>query len=175
MLASLGSVSYPGLQTAAFSLCLHMREKMPSLSSSSYKGTSFVGWGLHLTTSFNLNHFPKGLMSSKVMWKVGASTYELCQGTIRSTELSFFSFFFFFFFDVENFQSLYWICYNIVSGFYVLVFWSQGMWDPTSLTMNQMHTPSMRRQSPNHWTAREVPALSFMMSLPWTPSHHLFS
>ena len=63
-------------------------------------------------TSFNLNHFPKGLMSSKVMCKVGASTYELCQSTIQSTELSFFKFFFF----------LMWIIFKVFIEFVTILF-----------------------------------------------------
>ena len=42
--------------------------------------------------------------------------------------------------------------------FYVLVFWSQGMWDISSLTMAGTPTPCIGKQSPNHWTAREVPS-----------------
>ena len=39
--------------------------------------------------------------------------------------------------------------------FYVLVFQSQGMWDPSSPTRDQIHTPCIGRRSPNHWTARK--------------------
>ena len=39
--------------------------------------------------------------------------------------------------------------------FYVLVFQSQGMWDPSSPTRDQTHTPCIGRRSPNHWTARK--------------------
>ena len=41
--------------------------------------------------------------------------------------------------------------------FYVLVSWPRGMWDPSSSTRDQTHTPCIERQSLNHWTAREVP------------------
>ena len=41
--------------------------------------------------------------------------------------------------------------------FYVLVFWLQGMWDLSSLTRDQTHTPCIGRRSLNHWTIREVP------------------
>ena len=33
----------------------------------------------------------------------------------------------FFFFEVDHFKSLYWICYNTVSVFCVLVFWPRDM------------------------------------------------
>ena len=46
--------------------------------------------------------------------------------------------------DVDHLTSLYWICCNIVS---VLVVWLWSMWDLSFL----------RRQSPHHWTGREVP------------------
>ena len=36
-------------------------------------------------------------------------------------------------------------------------FWPWDMWDLSSLTRDQTHTPCIRRQSLNHWTAREVP------------------
>ena len=43
--------------------------------------------------------------------------------------------------------------------FYLLVFWSRGIWDLSSPTRDQLrsHTPGIGRQSRNHWTAREVP------------------
>ena len=43
--------------------------------------------------------------------------------------------------------------------FYLLVFWSQGIWDLSSPTRDQLrsHTPCIGRQSRNHWTTREVP------------------
>ena len=37
-------------------------------------------------------------------------------------------------------------------------FWPRGMWDLSSLTC----TPCTRRQSLNHWTAREVPDWTFL-------------
>ena len=50
---------------------------------------------------------------------------------------------------------------TILLLFYVLVFWSQGMWDLSSPTRDRTHTPCIGRQSLNHWTAREVPSLWF--------------
>ena len=41
--------------------------------------------------------------------------------------------------------------------FLFLAFWPQGMWDPSSATRDRTHTPDIGRQSPNHWTARQVP------------------
>lgn len=32
-----------------------------------------------------------------------------------------------------------------------------GRWDPSSLTRNQTRTPCTAKQTPNHWTTREVP------------------
>ena len=41
--------------------------------------------------------------------------------------------------------------------FYLLVFWSQGIWDLSSPTRDQLrsHTPCIGRQSRNHWPTRE--------------------
>ena len=47
---------------------------------------------------------------------------------------------------------------------YSLAFWPQGMWDPSSLDREQNRTPCIGRQSPNHWTAKEVS---------WTPMEYL--
>ena len=41
--------------------------------------------------------------------------------------------------------------------FYVLGFWPQGIGDLSSQTGDQTHLPCTGRQSPNHWTAREIP------------------
>ena len=46
--------------------------------------------------------------------------------------------------------------------FHVLVFWPQGMWDPSSLTRDRNHSPSTRRQSLNHGAAREVPRIFYI-------------
>ena len=48
---------------------------------------------------------------------------------------------------------------TILLLFYVLVFWPQGMWDLSSPTRDRTHTPCIGRQSLNHWTTSEVPAL----------------
>ena len=66
-------------------------------------------------------------------------------------------------FSSRFFKSLYWICYNIASVFYVLVFWPRDMWDLSSPTRDQTHTPCIGRQSLHHWTTREV------------PFHHIFN
>ena len=39
---------------------------------------------------------------------------------------------------------------------YVLVFWPTGMWDLSTLTWDQTHTPCLERQGLNHWTTREI-------------------
>ena len=47
--------------------------------------------------------------------------------------------------------------------FYVLFlffFWLRGMWDLSSLTRDQTHTPCIGRQSLNHWPTRKSPMLS---------------
>ena len=44
---------------------------------------------------------------------------------------------------------------------YVLVFWPCGMWDLSSPTRHQTHTPCIGRRSINHWTAKEVPMIMF--------------
>ena len=49
--------------------------------------------------------------------------------------------------------------------FYVLAFWLQGMWDLSSLTRDQTHTPCIGRWSLNHRTAREVPMFDQFLSL----------
>ena len=46
---------------------------------------------------------------------------------------------------------------TILLLFHVLVFWPRGMWDLSSPTRDQTHTPCIGRRSLNHWTAREVP------------------
>ena len=33
----------------------------------------------------------------------------------------------------------------------------QGIWDPSSPAKGQTRAPATEAQSPNHWTAREVP------------------
>ena len=48
--------------------------------------------------------------------------------------------------------------------FYVLVFWPQGMWDLSSLTRDRTLSPCIGRQSPNHWTAREVPKVTLFLT-----------
>ena len=46
---------------------------------------------------------------------------------------------------------------TILLVFYVLVFLPRGMWDLSSRIRDRTRTPYIGRQSPNHWTAREVP------------------
>jgi len=56
---------------------------------------------------------------------------------------------------------------TILLLFYVLVFWPQGMWDPSSPTRDQTHTPCTG--SFNHWVAREVSCLV----IPASPHSHV--
>ena len=39
-------------------------------------------------------------------------------------------------------------------------FWPRGMWDFSSLTRDQIHTPCLGRGSLNHWTTKEVSGIS---------------
>ena len=42
--------------------------------------------------------------------------------------------------------------------FHILFFyWPWGMWELSSLTRDQTHTPCIGKQNLNHWTTREVP------------------
>ena len=82
----------------------------------------------------------------------------------KSNASNFFFFFsrFFFFFDVDPFQSLHWICYNIASVLCLgpLAVRQVGYQLPDQ--GSNPHPPHIRRLSPNHWTAREVPPLSYV-------------
>ena len=40
--------------------------------------------------------------------------------------------------------------------FYIFVFWPRVIWDLSSPTGAEIHTPCVRRQSLNNWTTREV-------------------
>ena len=59
------------------------------------------------------------------------------------------------------FLSLYWICYNIASVFYVLFFWPRVMWDLSSPTRDRNCTPCIGRQS------QGSPPSVFGKWLPW--------
>ena len=50
---------------------------------------------------------------------------------------------------------------TILLLFYVLVFWPQGMWDPSSPTRDRTRIPCIGRRSLNHWTSKEVPSVGF--------------
>ena len=62
-----------------------------------------------------------------------------------------------FFIYMNHFWSLYWICYNLLLLFYVLIFCPQGMWDLSSLTRDWTWTTYSERWSLHHWATREVP------------------
>ena len=66
-------------------------------------------------------------------------------------------FFFKIFFDVDHFFKVFIEFGTTLPLFYVLVFWPQGMWDPSSLTRDRTHTPCTGRLSLNHWATKEVP------------------
>ena len=53
---------------------------------------------------------------------------------------------------------------TILLLFYVLVFWPRGMWDLSSPTRDQTHTPCIGRRSLNNWTTREIPKYSFYLT-----------
>ena len=60
--------------------------------------------------------------------------------------------------------------------FYVLVLWPGGLESLGSMTWDQTCTPCIRRQSLNHWTAREVLYYFFKgpsetLSYCWLPAH----
>ena len=60
------------------------------------------------------------------------------------------------FLDVEQCNSLYWICYNIVFVF-CFGLWRQGMWDLSSLIRDLANPyPCIESWSLNHWTTRKV-------------------
>ena len=46
--------------------------------------------------------------------------------------------------------------------FMFLFFWPKGMWDPSSLTRDQTHTPALEAWNLNHWTTREVSSNSWV-------------
>ena len=52
---------------------------------------------------------------------------------------------------------------KILLLFYILVSWPRGMWDFSSPTRDQTHTPCIGRRSLNHWTPREVPGNDFLL------------
>ena len=69
---------------------------------------------------------------------------------------------------------VYWIYYNIASVLY-FGFWLQCMWDVSSLTRNQTHTPCTGRQGPKNWTPRVCVFSHFrriwLFVIPWTVAH----
>ena len=71
-------------------------------------------------------------------------------------------FLFFFFFSVF-FLSLNSICYNIASVLHFGFFFAVRHVDLSSLTRDRTRTPSIGRQSLNHWTAREVSEYFFKL------------
>ena len=68
--------------------------------------------------------------------------HTICFSTEFVTLCSFFLSFFFFLIGII-FTSHYWICYNVASAVYGLVFWPGGMWDLSSLTRDRAHTPAL--------------------------------
>ena len=120
---------------------------------------------LRLQTSSPL--LPLNLFFCLFVWSLSSSTWDLlfwnkdwtCAPCIGSTELLVCLFFKIFL--TWNIFSLYWICYNIASVF-VLVFWPQGIWDPSSPTRDWTCTPCVGSQSLNHWTTREVSVIIYI-------------
>ena len=74
------------------------------------------------------------------------------------SNFNYFQHFLRFFFDVDNFLSLYWICYNIVLFYVFWVFWPQGTRHLSSPTRDWICTHYIRRQSLNHWTCQGSPS-----------------
>ena len=90
-------------------------------------------------------------------WGLAGFISLLSKGLSRD-HLIFHSFFFFFwrfFWQGPFIKSL----VNLLQYclFYVFVFWPWAMWDLSSLSRDQTHTPCIGRWSLHHWTAREVP------------------
>ena len=46
---------------------------------------------------------------------------------------------------------------------FIFIFWLWGLWDLSSPTGNQAHTPCIKRQSINHWTTSKSQNFSFML------------
>ena len=77
---------------------------------------------------------------------------------------------FIFIFLIFNFNFfsffLMWTTFKVFIEFVTILllfwfFWPRGMWDLSSLTRDQTHTPCIGSRSLNHWTAREVPTYIF--------------
>ena len=64
--------------------------------------------------------------------------------------------------DVDHFKSLYWICYNIASAVYVLVFWFRDLWNVSSPTRD--------------WTSHLLHCKAkSLLDRQWSPREHLNS
>ena len=72
---------------------------------------------------------------------------------------------FFFFFNVDHFQCLYGICYNVASVFMFWFFWWQGLWGPSFPTRNQTAPPALESELLTNETSREAPPGRFGQSL----------
>ena len=69
--------------------------------------------------------------------------------------------------------------WKVLLIFYILIFWPWGMWDLSSSSRDQMHTPCTGGWSHNHWTSREVSTIVCFILYRHTtqdmnhaPSHH---
>ena len=100
--------------------------------------------------------FPSFPVKVQVITKAVGPRMLCGGGRSYMTGKSFFSFFFFFFFKSGPFKSLYWICYNIASVVYILVFQPWDVWDLSSQTRDQIWLPALGRWGLNHGTLREV-------------------
>ena len=67
------------------------------------------------------------------------------------------------FFLVTYFLKVFTEFVTILLLFYVLFFGPWGPWDLSFLTRSWTHTTFIGRQVPNHWTAREVPVVQFLV------------
>ena len=61
------------------------------------------------------------------------------------------------------------MCYNVTTLFCALVFWLQGMWDPSSRWSNPP-TSCSGRWRPVHWTSKEVPRSFFNLKYDECPN-----
>ena len=71
-------------------------------------------------------------------------------------------FFFYFVFLMWTIFKVFIKFVTVLLLFHVLAFWPGGMWRLSSPIRDQTHIPCIRRQSPNHWTTREVPLVCFL-------------
>ena len=102
----------------------------------------------------------KGSVSRQMDRCRPTSLFYFCiNNTLLYFDISFLSFFFFLTWTIFK---VFVEFVTILLLFYVLVFWPLGMWDLSSPARDWTRITCTGRQSLNHWTAREVPTLTFL-------------